>query len=69
MILTKEQRKLIEAELPELVKFLEENDIDSLLEAMDIALLDYMDKDYNLSTKGVEIQKLYDAVYYQNEEK
>lgn len=62
MIITDEQKEVLEKYGVEVF-----DDIDDTLMALDDKITEIgFNKDYSLNQKGLLLQKLYDALYYQN---
>lgn len=67
MILTEEQKEKIIKYVPNGSKLIDDGDLGELLTKLDDAILDEMDEKYRINKLGVELQRLYDDIYYQNQ--
>lgn len=68
MILKEEQKEQIIKYVPNGEKLIEGEDLEELLMAIDNVIIGKgMNQNYQINKLGVELQNLYDDIYYQNE--
>lgn len=66
--ITDEQRKILEPLIDNLQSLIDMDSDEDLLLALDDLIIDELDDDQNnLSAKGIQLQKLYDDIFYANE--
>lgn len=65
--ITDEQRALLFEHITNAQEYIDEGDIDQLLEELDDRITEIgFDSNYELNSEGLELQKLYDEIYEQN---
>ncbi len=66
--ITDEQRKILEPLIDNLQSLIDMDSDEDLLLAIDDLIIDELDDDQNnLSAKGIQLQKLYDDIFYAND--
>ena len=66
--ITDEQRKILEPLIDNLQSLIDMDSDEELLLALDDLIIDVLDDDQNnLSAKGIQLQKLYDDIFYAND--
>jgi hypothetical protein len=66
--ITDEQRKILEPLIDNLQSLIDMDSDEELLLALDDLIIDELDDDQNnLSAKGIQLQKLYDDIFYAND--
>ena len=66
--ITDEQRKILEPLIDNLQSLIDMDSDEDLLLAIDDLIIDALDDDQNnLSAKGIQLQKLYDDIFYAND--
>ena len=66
--ITDEQRKILEPLIDNLQRLIDMDSDEELLLAIDDLIIDELGDDQNnLSAKGIQLQKLYDDIFYAND--
>ena len=68
MILNNKQKEKLLRYVPNAKKYMEDDDLGELLTQLDNVILGQgMEEDYELNKLGLELQKMYDEIFYQNQ--
>lgn len=66
--ITDEQKNILEQYIENVNLYIDNDDIENLLIEIDDVIIEHgMDMSQEITSKGIELQKLYDQVYNQNQ--
>lgn len=66
--ITDEQKNILEQYIENVNSYIDDDDIENLLIELDDVIIEHgMDMSQEITSQGIELQKLYDQVYNQNQ--
>ena len=67
LVITDAQKETLSKHLPQIQRYIEDDDLDSLLADLDDKITEVgFDDNYDLNKLGLKLQRIYDEIYYQN---
>ena len=67
LVITDAQKDTLSKHLPQIQRYIEDDDLDSLLADLDDKITEVgFDDNYDLNKLGLKLQRIYDEIYYQN---